>query len=97
MDMEHVLCVLQNFVCFCPEAFSLIILQIPCKKYSRPLSIYFFCTAYFIFFDPIRHTLAPLFFAFRIPYTAVICEGWLVELVVQLCVFEARGVIGSAL
>lgn len=32
------------------------------------LTIFFLCAAYLICFDPVKQTLAPLFFAFRIPH-----------------------------
>lgn len=99
-------------LCLCPEVINLIksvMLQTAClkraeyykgnkkKNNSSQLSI-FLCSPLISFFsDGVRHTLIPLFFALRIPYTAVICERWLVELVVRLVFSEARGAIGSAL
>lgn len=38
------------------------------SQQSSNLTIFFLCAAYLICFDPVGHTLAPLFFAFRIPH-----------------------------
>lgn len=59
------------------------VLNLSQQRFNR--TIFFLCAAYFICFDPVGRTLAPLFFAFRIPHGRLsYAKGGLVEFVARL-------------
>lgn len=70
-DVKSYVCVLVQTVTVIMTSMlvaSLVWSVLSLSQQCSNLTMFFLCASYLIFFDPVGQTLAPLFFAFRIPH-----------------------------